>query len=1186
MDKQMQAFALGGLKDEGGEIDEASGNRVPIGGTKEGVRDDIPANVSEGEFVMPADVVRYHGLDKMMALRQEAKMGLKQMDAMGQMGNSDEATMPDDLPFEMADLIVVGGQGEPMEFANGGFVPQMQTLPTAPVPTMGGPTGNVTPIVYDDFAKAPVVTMQEYRNAAGESLIITYVNGKATTEIPAGYSLYTPPANTAPSTAQAVIQAANNYSYQTSGGDEGPDTPRELQVDPDYASMDNSTLFATINEQNSFGVKAGKTAASAIALTLAGPFGLLSMNAMNADARKLEQLGYDRYAAMPNGPEKIAYGKTLSEVYGQKVADPKEKNALVKFGEGILSFIGLNNTDAKAVSTQANEIVSKDTNVPAVEQAPTAAVDAGRVPAFERGAEAFAKIQPVTSERIPAGNTQEYYDSLINKVNITKRAEGKPELDESMLFQPGMTQPSPTPQRAGPTAGETRPQLRPDNLMPTVRQMVEGAPKGNVVPDQIASSLGNVLSTEANQGMVPAPASTSVTARSPTDFQYNAQNAKQIADEAEEQYNINLNDNLFKANNQITQINQAAKQAKADTLREQSLDNVSKRKNKAGKRVGAAPSPDDFEENMPVATEADISATLENTAAGNIDRFIEDKKNSVNKLIEDSKSSKKFLTKDEMAKLKGIGNIGYDRNGKLMVDNPDHYNLYNSGQMPVAAPAIERPVTQTDAAFGPQTDYGRRIANAGGDSFIQQPNVKVASLKDSPDMFGPEVSPYPTTLRADPVAPASTGYGNLIPSETTSDFRSTDMDVKDYRGSAFPNLADTRQGIPINYVEPVSQSSFIPSPFTDVAATDDSMGLPTGPLPDPRETINPDPMNEDARVSNISTGTGSQLTLGQARNVEPRDMYGRNLVDQTSTAFNLSPSNLASQYASYGLGKSGQTGTSFSIDPYTSPITTPTGTAVLDDELPSAAAVQSVKNIKAKAKQSDAARTSKGTGTRKAAPTGDDRLSQANFLERALRITPAKVGARRGNDGVLYRTQADKREADNRQEQAKATQRGSDRYKARNEGYQGLKGDAAVEKFNKDNAADIGKRHGGDKEDGSDRVICTELYKQGKLDRELYRMDVVYTAKHLSPITVRGYHYWAVPMVVKMRSSTLLTNVFEYLTIARAKEIAHIVKPKEYKDRSVLGYLIKNVGEAICYSIGLFTDQKDWTVLYNKGAVK
>ena len=39
MNKQtQQAFVLGGLKDEGGEIEDASGNRVPIGGTTEGVR--------------------------------------------------------------------------------------------------------------------------------------------------------------------------------------------------------------------------------------------------------------------------------------------------------------------------------------------------------------------------------------------------------------------------------------------------------------------------------------------------------------------------------------------------------------------------------------------------------------------------------------------------------------------------------------------------------------------------------------------------------------------------------------------------------------------------------------------------------------------------------------------------------------------------------------------------------------------------------------------------------------------------------------------------------------------------------------------------------------------------------------------------------------------------------------------
>ena len=87
MKKQMEMFDEGGLKDEGGEKDPISGNDVPVGSTKKEVRDDIPAQLSEGEFVFPADVVRYLGLDFLMKLRQKAKAGLKRMEEMGQMGN-------------------------------------------------------------------------------------------------------------------------------------------------------------------------------------------------------------------------------------------------------------------------------------------------------------------------------------------------------------------------------------------------------------------------------------------------------------------------------------------------------------------------------------------------------------------------------------------------------------------------------------------------------------------------------------------------------------------------------------------------------------------------------------------------------------------------------------------------------------------------------------------------------------------------------------------------------------------------------------------------------------------------------------------------------------------------------------------------------------------------------------------
>ena len=105
-EKQMELFEDGGLRDEGGMVDEESGNEVPVGSTRKEVRDDIPAMLSEGEFVFPADVVRYIGLENLMRIRQEAKQGLAQMEAMGQMGNSEEATVEDDLPFDMYDLDV------------------------------------------------------------------------------------------------------------------------------------------------------------------------------------------------------------------------------------------------------------------------------------------------------------------------------------------------------------------------------------------------------------------------------------------------------------------------------------------------------------------------------------------------------------------------------------------------------------------------------------------------------------------------------------------------------------------------------------------------------------------------------------------------------------------------------------------------------------------------------------------------------------------------------------------------------------------------------------------------------------------------------------------------------------------------------------------------------------------------
>jgi len=167
--QQMELFSEGGLKDEGGTVDPVSGNDVPPGSTQEEVRDDIPARLSEGEFVFPADVVRYIGLEKLMMMRQEAKAGLKRMEEMGQMGNSDEATLPDDIPFTMDDLDMAD---DTIEANIGTFVP-----PKMPTATPYNP--NVNP--YTPTGVVPT-TYAPYKPATGTSLLGASTQGVPETE--------------------------------------------------------------------------------------------------------------------------------------------------------------------------------------------------------------------------------------------------------------------------------------------------------------------------------------------------------------------------------------------------------------------------------------------------------------------------------------------------------------------------------------------------------------------------------------------------------------------------------------------------------------------------------------------------------------------------------------------------------------------------------------------------------------------------------------------------------------------------------------------------------------------------------------------------------------------------------------------------------------------------------------------
>ena len=156
----MEMFELGGLKDQGETVDRKSRNKVPVGSLKKEVRDDVPINISEGEFVFPADVVRYHGLEKIMNMRQDAKAGLDMMNRMGQMGNSDQATLPDNIPFQPKNFQQGGVNIQNPQVQQPQIIPDVQQQNQVPGVTFTQPTAPmVRPSIYSQKPMMPNVNV-------------------------------------------------------------------------------------------------------------------------------------------------------------------------------------------------------------------------------------------------------------------------------------------------------------------------------------------------------------------------------------------------------------------------------------------------------------------------------------------------------------------------------------------------------------------------------------------------------------------------------------------------------------------------------------------------------------------------------------------------------------------------------------------------------------------------------------------------------------------------------------------------------------------------------------------------------------------------------------------------------------------------------------------------------------------
>jgi hypothetical protein len=110
------------------------------------------------------------------------------------------------------------------------------------------------------------------------------------------------------------------------------------------------------------------------------------------------------------------------------------------------------------------------------------------------------------------------------------------------------------------------------------------------------------------------------------------------------------------------------------------------------------------------------------------------------------------------------------------------------------------------------------------------------------------------------------------------------------------------------------------------------------------------------------------------------------------------------------------------------------------------------------------------------------------------------------------------------------------------------------------------------------RVICNELVRQGLMSREHMMLDYKFTEEHLTPQHVRGYHFWAVPVVRKMREGKSV-GFWRHIAVHRANEIAHIYGKRDKPD--YLGKVYRRIFEPACWVVGAICKQKDWQSLYS-----
>jgi hypothetical protein len=381
----------------------------------EEVRDDIPAQLSEGEYVVPADVVRYYGVKYFEDLRAKAKFGYQDMEENGRIGGEPvdgmEVIEPeDDMMFDISELEVVD-DGQPMEMALGGYTGSggyalspgdegYDEMGALGLGIEGISTG------YESSGSAPMVEVRAYKNESGHTIYITHIDGKPQTDIPPGYSLQdkTSYQDAVTTTAQPVPQVV------ASGGDGGSSSYTPAPKAINYKELTTEEIADMLEEQQSPKMNLIATAAAAVNPIL----GLFIKGAAMDSARRLEN---EIERRVKDEGTSVADKAVLE---GLLKASKEEKPGLIRRVFGALKDEFFPESEEEAAALEKAKAEDLNSNLSQEEVVPGEVVPLG---ALEPVAAAYTPTpEPVEPDSPYTGITPEVVTQMENAVSAAAQA--------------------------------------------------------------------------------------------------------------------------------------------------------------------------------------------------------------------------------------------------------------------------------------------------------------------------------------------------------------------------------------------------------------------------------------------------------------------------------------------------------------------------------------------------------------------------------------------------------------------------------------------------------------------------------------------------------------------------------------------------------------------------------------------